>query len=513
MKICGIRRRPLLSTIVSFCSLSAIAAIAALSISGCGSGGTYNPNLKNNVPVVPNFTLAVVPTSTSVTQGNTANFTVTITETGGFNSPITLSASGLPTNATATFGAFAPTASGETAPLTITTTNIQDAAVVASKLAKPATTPAATKSTATTSSATREVPVSPVGSSTITITATGGGITQTANITLNVTAVQDFTITLAPATAGSNSIAPGGTAKFIATVTSIGGFSTPVALSLTGVPANTTATFGTTTITPTASGATTTLNLVTSFTEGAVTLPGEYPLTLTGTGGAITHTATSSIDVGVFSVTVTQATSGSGTVSQGQTAHYIVTLTSLDGFTPLVTLTPPALPTGAVATFGSNTVTPTASGASTTLTITTTAPGSSQTTPVGQLNFDVGASGGGYNTDGSAPLNVTNTPYYTITATPNPLTMSTASTGVYTITVTSVNGYINAVALSAAGLPANTSGNFTSQSITPTPAGSTTQFTVTAEGATPGTYPITFSGIGIGFSGQGSANLVLQNPQ
>jgi hypothetical protein len=52
----------------------------------------------------PNFTLSVSPSSRSVSRfGGTANYTVTITRTNGFNSPVTLSVTGLPSGASATF--------------------------------------------------------------------------------------------------------------------------------------------------------------------------------------------------------------------------------------------------------------------------------------------------------------------------------------------------------------------------------------------------------------------------
>ena len=68
--------------------------------------------------LLPALRLSISPSRDSVAQGNTWR-PVTITETGGFNSPITLSASGLPSGATATFGAFTPIAGGETASLAI----------------------------------------------------------------------------------------------------------------------------------------------------------------------------------------------------------------------------------------------------------------------------------------------------------------------------------------------------------------------------------------------------------
>src|SRR6476661_7108670 len=52
----------------------------------------------------PNFTLSASPSSLTVTQGTSGNSTVTVTPSGGFTGSVTLSASGLPSGVTASFG-------------------------------------------------------------------------------------------------------------------------------------------------------------------------------------------------------------------------------------------------------------------------------------------------------------------------------------------------------------------------------------------------------------------------
>ena len=163
--------KTMLKSILVGTALLGICTVASLGISGCGTGGTNNPNVKTAV-LPPGFTVAVSPPNVGVAQGNTANYTVTISETGGFNSPITLSASGLPSGATATFGQLTPTAGGATASLAISTSDINDSAVIPGKLSKSAV------------GSTGSRQVTPTGSSTITVTATGGGITQTATVTV-----------------------------------------------------------------------------------------------------------------------------------------------------------------------------------------------------------------------------------------------------------------------------------------------------------------------------------------
>jgi hypothetical protein len=53
--------------------------------------------------VPPDFSLSVSPTSQHVRQGNATSYAVTITPTNGFIGSVTLSVSGLPSGATATF--------------------------------------------------------------------------------------------------------------------------------------------------------------------------------------------------------------------------------------------------------------------------------------------------------------------------------------------------------------------------------------------------------------------------
>ena len=52
---------------------------------------------------VPNFTISASPSSLSIQQGHQGTSTITTAISGGFNSAINLSASGLPAHTTASF--------------------------------------------------------------------------------------------------------------------------------------------------------------------------------------------------------------------------------------------------------------------------------------------------------------------------------------------------------------------------------------------------------------------------
>jgi PGF-pre-PGF domain-containing protein len=62
-------------------------------------------------PPVPDFSMSVSPTSGSVVQGGSANATVSVSSIAGFTSTVSLSASGLPSGATASFSSSSGTPS------------------------------------------------------------------------------------------------------------------------------------------------------------------------------------------------------------------------------------------------------------------------------------------------------------------------------------------------------------------------------------------------------------------
>jgi len=131
-----------------------------------------------------------------------------------------------------------------------------------------------------------------------------------------------------------------------------GGFTGSVTLSASGLPAGVTATFGTNPTTGTS---------VLTLTVSATATTGTSTVTITGTSGALTHTTTVSLTVNATatpnfalstspaSLTVTQGTSGSSTVTE----------TPSGGFTGAVTLSASGLPAGVTAAFGTNPTTST----------------------------------------------------------------------------------------------------------------------------------------------------------
>lgn len=197
----------------------------------------------------PNFTLSASPSSVSVTQGSSASSTITVTDSGGFTGSVTLSASGLPSGVTASFG-------------TNPTTSTSSVTFTAS-------------STATT------------GTSTVTITGTSGSLihTTTISLTVSATATPNFSLSASPS---SLTVKQGTSGSSTITVTDSGGFTGSVTLSNSALPSGVTASFGTNPTTSTS---------VLTFTASSTATTGTSTITITGTSGSLSHTTTISLTI------------------------------------------------------------------------------------------------------------------------------------------------------------------------------------------------------------------------
>lgn len=111
-------------------------------------------NVNFNPTSNPDFSISASPSSVSIAQGSLGTSTISTSVVNGFNSAVSLSASGLPTGATAS---FSPTSIGA---------------------------PGSGSSTMTINVGAS----TPTGTSTITVTGTGGGKTHTTTVGLTVTA-------------------------------------------------------------------------------------------------------------------------------------------------------------------------------------------------------------------------------------------------------------------------------------------------------------------------------------
>lgn len=188
------------------------------------------------------------------------------------------------------------------------------------------------------------------------------------------------TLQVSPA---NQSVQQGQSAAYVLSLTSTGGFSGTVSLTVAGLPVGSSAAFSPTSVTV-GPGSTSTLAM--NVATASSTPAGTKTLTITGTSGKTSGSVTADLTVTykVSSSFSIGAIPGSVTVAPGATAAYGLQLTR-NNFTGPVTLSLlGGLPPGAVATFSPNPVT----GGSSTLQVSTAA-----STPAGSYTLSVVGSG------------------------------------------------------------------------------------------------------------------------
>jgi hypothetical protein len=95
-----------------------------LTVNGSGGGSQQNTTVMLTVPPGTGFTVSTSPSSLTVLQQTQGTSTITVTVSGGFNYPVSLSASGMPTGTTVTFNpATLPAPGSGTSTMTITVGN------------------------------------------------------------------------------------------------------------------------------------------------------------------------------------------------------------------------------------------------------------------------------------------------------------------------------------------------------------------------------------------------------
>jgi len=303
----------------------------------------------------------------------------------------------------------------------------------------------------------------------------------------------NFTIFASPT---SVTVAPGGNGTSTITTGVLGGFNSAIALTASGLPASTTATFNPASIAAPGSGSSTL-----TLTAGSTAPAGTYTVTVTGTGGGVTHTATVSLTVTAPAFTMA-ASPASISAAQGAKGTSTIATTVSGGFNSAIALSASGLPSGATAAFSPASINAPGSGSST-LTLTA---GSS--TPLGTYTVTVTGIGGGITRTATVSLTVT-APAFTIAASPASLWVARGSRGTSRITTAVSGGFNSAIGLSASGLPAGATASFGPGSIAAPGSGSST-LTLTVGRSTPvGTYPITVTGTGGGITHTATVTLTV----
>ncbi len=199
----------------------------------------------------PDFTISA-GSSGSVVQGDSASYEVDLAPLNGYTGSITLSTGSLPTGASAGFSPTGVTL-GASGSSTLT---------IGTSLSTPA------------------------GTYPVTVSGFDGTTTHSTTVSLVVTAVPNFSISVSPS---SRSVRRGRSTSFSVSIARTGGFTGGVALSVSGLPSGVTGSFSQNP----ATGNSSTLSISTSrtATRGTVTL------TISGLSGGVTKTTTVSLTV------------------------------------------------------------------------------------------------------------------------------------------------------------------------------------------------------------------------
>jgi subtilase family serine protease len=203
----------------------------------------------------PGFSVSVSPTSVSVTKGNSGTSTITTTVTNGFNSTISLSATGQPAGATVSFNPTSIVGAG-TSILKI---------IVASSTAN--------------------------GTYSIAVTGTSGSLMKTATVSLTVTGASSGNFTLSASPTTINVSRSGSGAASITSAIS-GGFNSAIHLIATGQGSAQTVTFSPDPIAAPGSG-----NSTMTVKVGKNATLGNHTITIRGTGGSLARTTTVVLNV------------------------------------------------------------------------------------------------------------------------------------------------------------------------------------------------------------------------
>jgi hypothetical protein len=206
--------------------------------------------------VQPDFGIAAAPSSQTVTAGGSTTYSIAVTRSGGYAGAVALSAAGLPAGATATFSPASVTTSQTSSTMTVSTTS-----------------------------------ATPAGSYKITISGAGSGKSSTAQATLVVQPAQQPNFTVSASPASQTVLVNGDDVTYDVTIARSGGFTGPVTLAASGVPAKTDAAFSPATV---PSGQTTS-NLTLTTTDKSK--PDVYSVTISGQGGGLTRTAAVTLSV------------------------------------------------------------------------------------------------------------------------------------------------------------------------------------------------------------------------
>jgi hypothetical protein len=488
------------------------------------------------------FAMSASPASLSITLGNQGTSTITTEVSGSFDSPISLSASGVPSGTSVSFepnpipapGAGTSTmtimVSGTlpgTYPITVTANGggFQQNATVTLTVTLSAGQQSLGFDFRNTAGFVTDLPGDTYVLSTTAYPTNGNGVTY-GWVRTSLVQARDRNSKLDPRLAGINFVNNGAPATFYVDLPSSGTYDLALAMGDASWPecmvqCQIQFLDGSTVLATVTGG----LIGAGSFYDAqgndwsAASWPiGNLSQQVTLTGTRLTMVVGTNQATGDFTpiafLGVTQVSGGSPnftlsaspasvSVVQGNQGTSTITTTISGGFSSAISLSASGVPSGTTVSFNPQTIPAPGSGSST-MSITV---GSS--TPTGTYPITVTGNGGGIQQNTTVTLTVTAAPNFTISASPASLSIQQGNQGTSTITTTISGGFNSDIALSASGMPSGTTVSFNPNPI-PAPGSGSSAMTIIVGSSTPtGTYPLTVTGNGGGIQQNTNVDLTV----
>ena len=322
----------------------------------------------------------------------------------------------------------------------------------------------------------------------LTLHATGGGNNG------------DFSVAASPA---ALALDPGASGASTVSVKPSNGFASDVALSVTGLPSGASAAFDSATVAGGSGSATLTV-------QAGTAEPGQYALTVSATGGGLSHDAPLQLTVNQpapaadFSVS---ASPGSLSLASGGSGSSTIAIAPQGNFSGDVALSVSGVPQGASASFDNATV-PGGSG-SAVLTVNAGTAGASSAT------LTVTAVSGALSHSATIALSIAAAgppPDFSVAASPGSISLTQGgAAGGSTVTVAPSNGFASDVALSVSGAPSGVKLSFDRSSIAGG-SGSASLSVAASSTAPVGSYALTVTAAGGSLSHTATIELTISAP-
>ncbi len=287
----------------------------------------------------------------------------------------------------------------------------------------------------------------------------------------------------------SLTVAQGGQGTATASVAVSGGFSSPVTLTVTGMPTGVTASIAPATLAAPGSG-----SAVLTISLATIAPAGSYGLTITATAGTQRKTAALTLTV-TAPLTLTENVSAIS-IARGASSPVTITTHIAAGFNAAVGLTA-TVPAGVTAAFSPATIAAPGGGSSQ-LTLTV----ASSATP-GTYTVTIKATSGQIVQTELVSLTIAAPPSYTLNLNPPTVSIAQGSSGSTALSLTGTNGFNGMVTVSYASLPAGVTAKWSG-----TATGLLLTFAATTS-ATPGSYPVIITGASPGISPSPTATVTL----